>query len=307
MKATATKLIVAAILSVSVCGARGQGSRIERNWVMNPAVVQVDTREDVYVVGDVHGDYERLMRVLIAAGIVARRPSSPDLVDWQGQGGILVFTGDLIDKWKHSVDVITLVHALQIKAQAMGGRVIALMGNHEAEFLADSGEKKVRDFAAELVDEGLNPENIAHCQGDLGEFLCRLPFAVRVNDWFFSHAGNTNGRSLWQLASDLQYGVDQQGFETSQLVADDSILEARLGENPWFALEDTREQEVLTQYVEALGVAHLVQGHQPGKVVFSDGVQRKSGSMFQRYGLIFLVDVGMSQGVVGADRKLTSF
>src|SRR5207245_5149247 len=53
----------------------------------------------------------------------------------------------------------------------------------------------------------------------------------------------------------------------------------------------------LIAYAQAVGVAHIVQGHQPGSVQFADGTKRKSGALFQRYGLIFLVDTGMSQGV----------
>jgi hypothetical protein len=41
----------------------------------------------------------------------------------------------------------------------------------------------------------------------------------------------------------------------------------------------------------------MAQGHEPGKIVFADGTQRNSGEIFQRYGLLFLVDTGMSKGV----------
>ena len=287
----------AALLCVLALGALGKEPNVERDWVGHPAIVQIDTQEDVYVMGDVHGDYERLLKVLGVAGIIAGKPAEPEAVEWRAHAAVLMFTGDLIDKWKYSIKVITLIHALQDKAGAEGGRVIVLMGNHEAEFLADPTEKKVRDFATELDDEGFSPEQVAHCRGDLGQFLCGLPFGARVNDWFFSHAGNTEGRKLSQLISDLQGGVDREGFGTPQLIGNDSILEARLGDRPWFDRDGSSEQEVLTQFADALGVAHLVQGHQPGKVVFADGVQRKSGAMFQRYGLIFLVDAGMSKGV----------
>lgn len=296
-RAITFRALVATLLSAFVLGALGQEPKVERDWVEHPAIVQIDTHEDIYVMGDVHGDYERLLKVLATAGIIAGKSAEPEAVEWRAHGAVLVFTGDLIDKWKHSIKIIALVHALQDKASAKGGQVIVLMGNHEAEFLADPTKKKVQDFATELDDDGFSPEQIAHCQGDLGQFLCGLPFGARVNDWFFSHAGNTQGRQLAQLISDLQDGVDGDGFGTPQLIGEDSVLEARLGDSPWFDREGSSEQQVLTQYADALGVAHLVQGHQPGKVVFADGVQRKSGAMFQRYGLIFLVDVGMSQGV----------
>ena len=47
----------------------------------------------------------------------------------------------------------------------------------------------------------------------------------------------------------------------------------------------------------ALGVAHVVEGHVPSPVTFTDGVRRDRGEMFQRFGMLFLIDTGMSEGV----------
>jgi hypothetical protein len=41
----------------------------------------------------------------------------------------------------------------------------------------------------------------------------------------------------------------------------------------------------------------FVEGHVPSEVAFADGVMRSSGEMFQRFGLLFLIDTGMSEGV----------
>jgi hypothetical protein len=46
-----------------------------------------------------------------------------------------------------------------------------------------------------------------------------------------------------------------------------------------------------------LGVEHIVQGHQHNEVAFVGGVERHTGEMFQRCGMLFLADVGMSEGV----------
>ena len=70
---------------------------------------------------------------------------------------------------------------------------------------------------------------------------------------------------------------------------------------PWW--ERPREprdkgSERLAGYAKALGVKHLVIGHQPGKVQFADGSTRRAGELRQYLdGLIFLVDVGMSRGI----------
>jgi hypothetical protein len=230
-------------------------------------------------------------------------------VRWIAGKAVLVFTGDLVDKGPHSLKVVQLTAALRKAAAGSGGQVITLMGNHEAEFLADPTEKKVKDFAQDIRDAGLVPKEVAACRGDVGQFLCSLPFGARVDDWFFSHGGNTSGRTFAQLTTDFQNGIGKDGFGSPQLIDANSMLEARIGdEGPggkaWFDPEkfeieapQRSAEQLLSSYVAALGVKHLVQGHQHQKIVFEDGQQRNTGQMFQWRGLLFLIDVGMSEGV----------
>ncbi|HEX3880179.1 MAG TPA: metallophosphoesterase [Bryobacteraceae bacterium] len=276
-----------------------------RDWEKFPAVIQRPAPTTLYALGDIHGDYLRLLRLLAAARIVANAPSQPGQIEWSAGSAMLVVTGDMIDKGPRPVDVLHLLMALRVLAHHEGGEVILLAGNHEAEFLAGPDPGKAADFIADLVKNDYKPNQVAACHSDLGEFLCRLPFAAKVGDWFFSHAGNTDGRTLAQLNSDLHSGVSHSGFASKQLVAPDSLLEARLGDgNTWFdsAPPGERvtvgyERQLLAAYAHAVGAQHIVQGHQHGEVRFADGVTRRAGEMFQRWGLLFLIDVGMSQGV----------
>ena len=278
-------------------------NKVARDWAKYPAVVQIDTSEDIFAIGDVHADSDRLVKLLAAAKII-ERPASLEAIHWTAGKAVLVFTGDLIDKGPHSLQVVRLAASLRKAAVASGGQVVTLMGNHEAEFLADPTEKKVKDFAQDIRSAGLIPNEIAACRGDVGQFLCSLPFGARVDDWFFSHGGNTGGRSISQLNSDFQAAVDRDGFGSPQLLDANSMLEARIGEEgqggkAWFEIESPQRSaaQLLSSYVSALGVNHLVQGHQHQKIVFEDGQQRSAGQMFQWRGLIFLIDVGMSEGV----------
>ena len=178
------------------------------------------------------------------------------------------------------------------------------MGNHEAEFLADPLGDKTMDFHDELQAAGIDPVATANCGGAIGKFLCRLPIAARINDWFFSHGGNTHGKTLEGLAATIEAGFAKHGFATDKLIGEDSILEARLnhkgpGELPWFqhGQSSTDPEELLMRYARNLGVNHLVQGHQYESVMFPDGKDRKESHFFQRYGLLFLIDTGMSDGI----------
>ncbi len=274
-----------------------------RDWAKAPAVVEVDTTENLYALGDVHGDYDRLVTLLAAGKLIDGVPKSPDKVVWKAGKAVLVCTGDLIDKGHKSLPVIALLKALRCAAAAAGGRVIVTMGNHEAEFLAhpefDTKEnKKDQEFVNELAAAGVSVGEVAAGTDKLGigTFFLSLPVAARVNDWFFCHAGNTKNLSIRALTSALQDGIDSTGYGAPILSDHDSLVEARMHPAPWWTSRDA-----LATTVKALGgVNHLVFGHQPGEVKIDGVTVREKGRLTSLYdGLVFMIDVGMSTGIGG--------
>ena len=297
------RLLVVLIILASLLSA--DGPAVVRDWTRNPAVVQIDTTADLFAVGDAHSDYVHLVRALDAAGIVAGRPDQPEDARWRAGRAVLVSTGDMIDKGPRALDVLKLYRILRVQARLAGGDVVILAGNHEAEFLADPSAQKGAAFASQLKAAGISPADVAACKGDVGSFLCSLSFAARVNDWFFSHAGRSSGRTLSQIDSDIRAGVEKDGFRTQELVGVDSPLEGRPTPEgrQWFdsGMPAQDEKQLLANWAHAMGVTHIVQGHEPTDIRFADGVKRNKGEMFQRYGLIFLIDTGMSEGVGHSD------
>ena len=268
----------------------------------------MDNAPEIFAVGDAHGDYIRLTAVLRAAKLIDKQNN------WTGGKAVLVSTGDNIDKGPRAPDVLRLWRKLRETAPAKGGRVIVLSGNHEAEFLANHTLPKFEGFAAQLKATGLDVNNVAACKTDIGEFLCTLPFAARVGDVFFSHAGNSNGRTLPRIESDIEEDFAKHGFSANQLIGDGSLIEARLngagkGREPWIdaSLPARSEKQLLQDFTKTLGVTRIVQGHVPSEVKFNDGIVRARGEMFQRFGLLYLIDTGMSEEVdesVGAVLRL---
>ncbi len=250
---------------------------------------------ELWLLGDIHGDYARLTKLLSAAGL-SNSPKTAAKAKWLGGTATLVVLGDMVDKGKDSLQVLEFVQNLQGAAQAAGGEVVVLLGNHEAEFLADPTAPKVSDFAGELLQNGIDPQAVAAGTAAPGGWLRNLPLAVRVGSWFACHAGDTHGQTLEQIEVQLEQGLSTGGFGAPALSADDSLLEARLAP-PWWEGQNSDPETVLTTSTTALGVQHLVQGHQPGDVQFADGSKRKAGKLFQKFGQVFLVDVGMSAAV----------
>jgi hypothetical protein len=79
----------------------------------------------VVAVGDVHGAHDGLLTILRSAGIVDEKGR------WTGGKAHLVQTGDLLDRGKDTRKVLDLLMRLEGGAKKAGGRVHALLGNHE--------------------------------------------------------------------------------------------------------------------------------------------------------------------------------
>ena len=88
--------------------------------------VSADEAPRVVVLGEVQGAYESAVKTLLAVGLV------DDRLRWSGGDAILIQTGDLIDDGIRVRDVMDLFMRLQEEAEAAGGQVIVLLGNHEA-------------------------------------------------------------------------------------------------------------------------------------------------------------------------------
>jgi hypothetical protein len=281
----------------------------------------MQTPAELYVLGDVHGDYDRTVELLAGTHLIAPNPANPEAVQWTGGSDVLVCTGDTIEKFNQGLRVIALLRALQQAAKHAGGQLVITMGNREAEFLAGAGgDKKGAEFETELEAAGISPRDVAAGKdsGGIGAWLRDLPMAAKVGDWFFCHAGNTGGLGTAELESQIETQVNEHGFDCPILIGDNSLLEARMHPRPWWdwngrapAMVDAQPREAdktgedpgekrLRLGIKALGVHHLVFGHQPGKIKFSDGTEREPGAMYQKFeGLVFLIDTGMSRGVNG--------
>ena len=82
--------------------------------------------ERVVAIGDVHGAYKEFVAVLRLAGLVDEKER------WSGGATNFVQTGDILDRGSDTRPVLELLMRLEGEAKKAGGRVHALLGNHEA-------------------------------------------------------------------------------------------------------------------------------------------------------------------------------
>jgi hypothetical protein len=259
-----------------------------RDWDAHPAIVALDLPTDapVFAVSDVHGGYDRLVALLARHGVIAGVPADPASARWTAGHAVLVVAGDMIDKGPSSLEVIVLFRALQTDAAAAGGHVVAALGNHEAEFFVDPLNSKADaddGIDPELRGRHLDPMAIANGSDPRGRWLRESPFGVRVGGWFFSHAGNTGGRTLPALEAALRAAVTAHDYNDPEIVGSDSILEAR----DWW----TASAGVVATNARALGVQHFVFGHTPS------ALGARGAIALDGQAALFRIDCGMSPGV----------
>lgn len=85
--------------------------------------------EKIVAVGDLHGDYDNFILIL--------KNPKVGLVDenlhWAGGKTHFVQTGDIMDRGDKAKEILDLLMRLEAEAEAAGGKVHILLGNHEEE------------------------------------------------------------------------------------------------------------------------------------------------------------------------------
>jgi hypothetical protein len=97
----------------------------------------------IVAVGDLHGDFAAWRAIAQAAGLTDSRGR------WTGGETVLVQTGDVVDRGPDGLKIIEHLMRLQREAERAHGRVVALVGNHEAmNMTGDLRYVSAADFAA---------------------------------------------------------------------------------------------------------------------------------------------------------------
>ncbi len=161
-------------------------------WVVVSTPQLVAEFDTLWAVSDVHGRLEPLKQLLVAAKLVA---PDPENLRWNAlaRRQMLVVLGDCIDGGADSVAVVLLLERLQREAAGAGSRVVVLLGNHEAAFLADPGANATRELLSSSRRARLGPAQgmtpLELRDSEFGRYLGQLPVAAFIGSWLFAHGG----------------------------------------------------------------------------------------------------------------------
>lgn len=229
--------------------------------------------ERIVAVGDVHGDYGQLVKILRYVRVINKNGK------WIGGKAHLVQTGDVLDRGPDSRKVMNLLMKLEKQAAKAGGGVHPLIGNHEGMVLR--GDWRYVHPGESQAFGGADKYRLAlSAKGKYGKWLRTHNAVIKINDVLFLHGGLT-GRYATMSLDDINKGV-RQGLQTGGGMARDS------GGPLWYRGLAKGSDEGVAKQVEPIfkthKAKHIVIGHSvAGRIVPKAG------------GKVIMIDVGMSK------------
>ncbi len=249
-----------------------------------------------YVIGDIHGYDDRLTSNLISAGLMT------DNLNWCGENATLWFVGDYFDRGPDGISVIETVMRLQKQAEQVGGRVMALLGNHDLQLLAahhfrhraSTGPGKT--FLTDWQRNGGIANDLARLASRHIDWLNSLPMMVQEDERLFIHADShvyTHYGETVEAVND--WFADLLTSEDTE--AWDKVL-SRFSEHKYFhqSAEGTvRAVNFLDQY----GGRQIIHGHTPIMTITFQPNDKVTEPLIYADGLCMDVDGGMYKGGPG--------
>ena len=258
----------------------------------------------IVAIGDLHGD-------LIATRTALRLAGAIDEHDrWVGGTTVVVQTGDQLDRGDDELEILDLLDALTEQAQAAGGAVQVLNGNHELmnvkqdlRYVTLGG---FLDFLPTPVadPESVDPQTVVDAVHERLR-ACRpgKPFAKRlldrnvitvIGETVFVHGG--------VLPHVVDYGIERLNQETQAwiradrphppeilLASDGPVWSRHYSDDP-----DVEDCLLLEEALESLGARRMVVGH----TVHDEGISSACGDMVWR------IDVGLARHYGGSPAVL---
>ncbi|MBI5929496.1 MAG: metallophosphoesterase [Chloroflexi bacterium] len=248
-----------------------------------------------YFIGDVHGHLDKLIALLRNVQLVDEK------LRWIGQEATLCFMGDFVDRGPDGIGVIDFVMGLQREAADAGGRVLAVMGNHDLILVA------VRFFPQALLAydgstfltnwrrNGGITSDLERLNSSHVEWLLELPamlklgklLVVHADAWFYTRYGRT--------IDEVNY-VFRQLFEDKDTDGLDRLLED-FAER--FTFRDfTKATEFMQRYGDTR-TRQIIHGHTPITKLSGQPSEKITTPYVYAEGLCINIDGGMYLGSPG--------
>src|SRR5437588_375363 len=172
----------------------------------------------VLVIGDIHGELEKLVTVFRDAGLL------DEALSWRGGSSTVWFMGDFFDRGPDGIAVVDFIMRLQQEATTAGGSIHSLLGNHEVLILSAHRFAKAPaggpggTFYSAWKGNGGQDTDLANLTPGHMEWIMNLPAMALSRDRLLIHADSA-------LYMDYGSSVEEVNQAITSLLRSDDISE----------------------------------------------------------------------------------
>jgi len=145
--------------------------------------------DKLLAVSDIEGNFEGFVSLLLAQDVI------DGSFNWSYGDGALVLVGDFVDRGDKVTEVLWLIYKLDYQAQAAGGSVHFIIGNHEllnlnGQFGYANGKYQRLSQELGASDHVVENNKILYSKrSELGRWMRSKNIMERIGDYIFVHAG----------------------------------------------------------------------------------------------------------------------
>lgn len=223
---------------------------------------QYQAVQKLAALSDIHGQYEICVDLLKNHAVIDENNN------WIFGSGHLVINGDVFDRGSRVTEILWLLFKLEKQAEAAGGKVHYLLGNHEVMVLNDDLRYIDSKYLTTARKLGTTYDDLYSKNTIIGQWLRTKPVIVKINDMIFNHAGISSDFVSRNLnAAQVNQIFLEQIIDGNKYVIDaDPLLDFLSGSNGpvWYRgyFEDNSLNFVkLNSILAYLNASYIVVGH----------------------------------------------
>jgi len=219
--------------------------------------IYIDTPSKFLAISDFDGHIEGLTMVLKGEGII------DDNFNWIYGDGDLIISGDLFDRGYHITECMWLLYKLESEAEAVGGKLHLIIGNHEMMNMTDDWRYVETKYFNNAHLMGKRMFELYSSDTELGRWLRSKNIIEKIGDYAVMHGG------LSPEVSDLNLTYNQINdygrMEMNEISCPNGDCNIVNGSNGiyWYRgmVEEDLTQDQVDEILDSLNVQRVILGH----------------------------------------------
>lgn len=218
------------------------------------------TPSRMLALSDIEGDFEAFKTMLLGAKVIDKS------FKWTFGDGHLLLLGDFFDRGLHVTECLWLIYKLEAEAEAAGGKVHFILGNHEILNLQGNSVYVRRKYLENAQLIGEEYKRWYDHNSELGRWLRTKNVVEKIGDYVFCHGGISPElvRTRLGLAEINRISRQHLGKTPDAIFSEDAkaIFDLKTGIF-WYrgAAKNLASKDDITAALQFAGAKRMVVGH----------------------------------------------